>query len=142
MAFASPVQFSTNNYSEVQAALQGTLWCCGQNCFNFILELDSMLVVNMILGKYKAPWKLQNDIDQLQHKVRLHGITIKHCYREENEVADSLSKYATTITENVTFLNEQDLPNEVRGPLRMDRIQAPTFRVREKKHAGWFFEPP
>lgn len=66
MAFASPIQFSTNNYSEVQAALQGTLWCCGQNCFNFILELDSMLVVNMILGKYKAPWKLQNDIDQIQ----------------------------------------------------------------------------
>ncbi|XP_070031824.1 uncharacterized protein [Nicotiana tomentosiformis] len=98
MAFASPIQFSTNNYSEVQAALQGTLWCCDQNCFNYILELDSMLVVNMILGK------------------------------KGNEVADSLSKYATTITEKVTFLNEQDLPNEVRGPLKNGQNASPNLQ--------------
>lgn len=76
MAFASPVYLHSNNYSEAQAALQGTLWCCNQHCHSFTLELDSLLIVNMILGLYNIPWKLQEIIKKIQEMVKLHGITV------------------------------------------------------------------
>lgn len=78
MAFATPIQFSTNNFSEAQAALQGTLWCCQQGFAELILELNSMLVVNMILGTTNIPWRLQRDIGKIQEKVTQHGIKVQH----------------------------------------------------------------
>lgn len=142
MAFSAPVHFMTNNYSEVQATLFGILWRCDQNCQELILELDSLLVVNMILGVYNTPWRLKEDVTIIQQKVQQHGIKIKHCYRERNEVADALSKHATTLTQQIIFLNETDLPTEVRKAMIMDRRQVPNLRIRPRKHSGWIFEPP
>lgn len=142
MAFAAPVEFLTNNYSETQAALQGLIWCCQQNFQHLTIELDSFFVVNMILSKCNTPWKLQDDIAQIREKTHLHNIKVKHCLREGNTVADFLSKYATTLTTKVTFMNEKDLPTEVRGAIRMDRMKMPSFKIRAKKHSTWIFEPP
>ncbi|XP_060170402.1 uncharacterized protein LOC132601318 [Lycium barbarum] len=142
MAFASPVHFTTNNYSETQAALQGIQWCLDHNFNNLILELDSLLVVNMILAKCKVPWKFQNDIAFIQQAVQLHNITVQHCFREGNDVADLLSKHANLLTEKAIYLNERDLPPDIRGAIRIDRMQVPSFRIRPKKHTGWHFDPP
>lgn len=142
MAFASLVQFLTNNYSEVQAALQGIQWCCAQNCFNFTLEIDSLLVVNMVLDQCKIPWKLHKDITLIQKIVRQHNIKVMHYYREGNGVADILSKHANSVTRSVIYTNENDLPPEIRDVVRVDRIQVPAFRLKAKKHSGWYFEPP
>ncbi|OIT21156.1 hypothetical protein A4A49_63505 [Nicotiana attenuata] len=82
----------------------------------------------------------QNDIQD--QAVKQHDIKIKHCFREGNEVADALAKHATTIMQQIIFLNENDLPSEARKAICMDRQQVPNFRIRPRKHAGWFFEPP
>lgn len=142
MAFATPVHFYTNNYSEVKAALHGVQWCITRNPRKLILELDSLLVVNMILGKCKIPWKLQRDITTIQQMVQQNNIQIQHCFREGNEVADLLSKHAHNLNNMAIFLEESELPREVRGAIRIDRIQLPTFRIRPKNHSGWHFEPP
>lgn len=70
MAFSAPVHFLTNNYSEVQADLFGILWCSDHNCQDLSLELDSLLVVNMILGTYNSPWRLKEDITLIQQRVQ------------------------------------------------------------------------
>nr|XP_016491931.1 PREDICTED: histidine kinase CKI1-like [Nicotiana tabacum] len=140
MAFASPVQFLTNNYSEVQAALQEIQWCCARNCFNFTLEIDSLLVVNMVLDQCKIPWKLHKDITLIQKIVRQHNIKVMHYYREGNGVADILSKHANSVTRSVIYTNENDLPPEIRGVVRVNRIQVPAFRLKAKKHSGWFLQ--
>lgn len=142
MSFSTLVHFLTNNYSEVQAALFGILWCSDQNCQDLILELDSLLVVNMILGKYNTPWRLKEGVTLIQQKVQQHGIKIKHCYREGNEVADALSKHATTLMQQIIFLNETDLPTVARKAMTMDRMQVPNFRIRPRKYSEWVFEPP
>ncbi|OIT31215.1 hypothetical protein A4A49_62182 [Nicotiana attenuata] len=142
MAFSAPVHFLTNNYSEVQAALFAILWCCDHNCQELILELETLLVVNMILGKYNTPWRLKEAVTLIQQKVQQHGIKIKHCYREGNEVADGLAKHAATLAQQTIFLNETEMPAEARNAMTMDRRQIPNFRIRPKKHSGWIFDPP
>lgn len=39
MAFAYPIQFYTNNFSEAQAALIGISWCCEQHVIDSSVEL-------------------------------------------------------------------------------------------------------
>ncbi|KAG5608660.1 hypothetical protein H5410_019941 [Solanum commersonii] len=84
----------------------------------------------MILGKCKTPWKLQRDIATIQDMVQHNNIPIQHCFREGNEVADLLSKHAHNLNNMVIFLEEKNLPTEVRGAIRIDRMQIPAFRIR------------
>ncbi|OIT00443.1 hypothetical protein A4A49_60011, partial [Nicotiana attenuata] len=48
MAFSKALQFCINNQSEVQAALHALQWCKNNNIHNVILEMDSLMVVNII----------------------------------------------------------------------------------------------
>lgn len=106
MAFANPLKFSTINLSEVIAARDGIQWCCEQGMSNFKVELDSMLIVHMIKGICNVPWNLLAIIENIQDRIRNRGIEITHCYREGNSVADALAKHATTLHQNVIFLQE------------------------------------
>ncbi|KAH0650718.1 hypothetical protein KY284_030630 [Solanum tuberosum] len=90
----------------------------------------------MILGLDNILWKLQEIIKKIQKNVELQGITVQHCYKEGNTVVDSLAKYATNITNNEVFLQEDDLPQEIKGALRIDRLHMPSFKFKPKKHSN------
>ncbi|OIT36999.1 hypothetical protein A4A49_52473 [Nicotiana attenuata] len=138
MAFSNPLQFSTNNSKEVLTALFRVSWCY-QNIEGLILELDSQLVVQMINGSCTTPWRLHESVESITKLVRLRRIQIQHCYREGNEVARALAKHATTLQTNTLFFEEAHLPPTARGALRMDRLQLPSFRIKQKKYSGWCF---
>ncbi|KAM3327099.1 hypothetical protein P3S67_002225 [Capsicum chacoense] len=142
MAFANPIHFSTNNSSEAEAALFGILWCYDQGLANFRMQLDSMLTVQMIRGNINIPWNLIKVIAEIQHKVNERGIKVSHCYREGNSVADALAKHGTTLTHNVIFDNENQLPREVRGAYNTNKLDIPSFRFKVTKHSSWHFDPP
>ncbi|XP_075101229.1 uncharacterized protein LOC142176783 [Nicotiana tabacum] len=142
IAFAIPLQFSTNNYGKTQATLFGIGWYCDQNLSNFSLCLNSLLVVNLIQRKIKPPWQLESSREHIIDRVRERNIKVSHCYREVNMVADVFAKHATTINQNIIFTQEGDLPREARRALRMDKLGLPTFRIRQVKYEGWNFAPP
>lgn len=114
MAFSYPTQFCTN-YSEAQAALIGISWYLNQRFESLEVELDSLMVVQMINGINRPPWRIQSTIDKIRDMITHKNIIVKHCYREANEVADALAKHATLIQELMFFTNERDLLDEVRG---------------------------
>lgn len=142
MAFAKPCQFLTNNYNEVEAAMFGLKWCCSQSFNHLTLEMDSLILVNIISGKYKIPWSLHSAIGQIQELVQQRNITVVHCYREGNAVADFLAKFATHMEGSVLYLREEDMATEIRAHVRMDASKIPVFRFKTTKHSGWCFQPP
>ncbi|KAL3377123.1 hypothetical protein AABB24_003501 [Solanum stoloniferum] len=142
IAFSYPTQCYTNNYSEAQAALIGISWCLGQQFEALEVELDSQVVVRMINGSCKPPWRIHNLIEDIKNKIAQRNIIVKHCYREGNEVADALAKYATNIQEPIIYFQESKLPAEVRGLLRMNKLHLPSFRRRPKKASFWHYNPP
>lgn len=64
-------------------------------------------------------------------------VKISHCYREANQVADGLAKYATTLEEGRYFHNFQQLPGKAKGPFQLVKWQLPSFRSKYEK--GNFF---
>lgn len=73
-------------------------------------------------------------------KVNERGIKVSHCYREGDSVADALAKHGATLTHNVIFDNENQLPREVRGAYNTDKLDMPSFRFKVTKHSSWHFE--
>ncbi|XP_075098056.1 uncharacterized protein LOC142175373 [Nicotiana tabacum] len=133
VAYAQNVQLCTNNSAEVHAALCGMKLCKDLNFGNIILEMHSLIVVNMIKGEYKVPWELMDKMETLKDMLQQLQAQVVHCYREGNVVADELSKIgAESQHENAMLYGTvKDLPREARGPFRMDKLQLPTFRIRK-----------
>lgn len=51
MAFFVPVTSTRNNMTKALAAKFGVKWCKQQGYTNFILELDSLIIANMLIKK-------------------------------------------------------------------------------------------
>ncbi|XP_059306517.1 uncharacterized protein LOC132057959 [Lycium ferocissimum] len=142
MAFTKSVDFSTNNSCELQVAVCGINWCCEYQQGQLILEMDSLVVVNMLKGQTTVPWNLRRVIKETQRKIQNCHIEVIHCYREANAVAGALAKLVATNpnTEEMIY-REEDLPEITRGPLWMGKLHLASFRFKKCKHSGWYFEP-
>ncbi|OIS96191.1 hypothetical protein A4A49_09538 [Nicotiana attenuata] len=130
MAFAKALHFCTNNQTEVQAALYALNWCKQNNMTNCILEMDSLMTINMMKGVYKPSWELTDDIKYMTQIAHNLNIKVQHCYREGNESADALAKFGANSemsTEARIFSQVCELPTEARGVYRMDRSQILMF---------------
>ncbi|KAH0673051.1 hypothetical protein KY284_024138 [Solanum tuberosum] len=78
---------STNGSAEAEAmtAKHGMNICCQKNHSNFILELDSLAIVEMINEDKCCNFRL-NMIIELQQLKKHANVNVEHCFREANEV--------------------------------------------------------
>lgn len=60
-------------------------------------------------------------------------ITMKHCFRECNKVADHLANFGLNCNDITWFDNFHQLPREVRGEVNMDKLQFPSLRSKTMK---------
>ncbi|XP_059294552.1 uncharacterized protein LOC132047541 [Lycium ferocissimum] len=99
--------------------------------------------VNMLKGNTTEPWRIRKTIEAAQRIIQQKQIKVQHCYKEANAVADNLAKRAAlNVAEDSIFLHEDELPENSRGPLRMDLLHLASFRLKACKYSGWYFEPP
>ncbi|XP_070005612.1 uncharacterized protein [Nicotiana sylvestris] len=133
MAFASSIGRTSSNMAEASAALAGVEWCSRNGCNNIILECDSQLVVDLINGKSKPPWKMQGIIRRIQDIAGQLNRAIHHCYREANQVADALAKWSID-NEELLIFSHHDLPISAIGPYRLDYIQMMSLRHKHRKN--------
>lgn len=64
MAYSKHIQFSTNISCELQAAYHGLKWHSEQHHPpKLILEMDSLVIVNMLRGQTSPPWRLRKFIE-------------------------------------------------------------------------------
>ncbi|KAK4370298.1 hypothetical protein RND71_009773 [Anisodus tanguticus] len=83
-----------------------------------VLESDSKLVIDMIHGKNKPPWHLEDIIKEIKELSNL-----QHCYREANQIADALSKWSHTVHDKIIYQSRTAI-----RPYQMYRLQVPALR--------------
>ncbi|XP_070049508.1 uncharacterized protein [Nicotiana tomentosiformis] len=105
MAFSIPSKCSNNNMAKAQAAMFGIDWCVQNRFSDFTIELDAMLVMNMLKEGDTNNYRLKKIIKDTSHIMNQANISPVHCFREANEVADSLAKLATTNSEAKVYLS-------------------------------------
>ena len=88
------MKFGTNNQGEYIGLFIGIKNAIGQGVKNILIEGDSNLVIQQVLGA----WKVNNEILKLLHKeivalLKEHFdfVGIRHVYRKDNTYADKLT---------------------------------------------------
>ncbi|XP_019260384.1 PREDICTED: uncharacterized protein LOC109238391 [Nicotiana attenuata] len=95
MAFAMSIDCGSHNMAEARAAEFGGKWCNQLGLTNFVLELGSNIIVNMVNQDGKKNMKLKIVVDRITSLVQHANATVQHYYREGNQVADALAKIAS-----------------------------------------------
>lgn len=69
--------------AEARALLTGVK-CCLQHGFNFfVIECDSLILVQILKRMSRIPWHIFNEAQQLL-KLDNHFIEVQHCFRDAN----------------------------------------------------------
>ncbi|WMV56118.1 hypothetical protein MTR67_049503 [Solanum verrucosum] len=96
MAFSVPTQSKSNNQAEAMGALHAIEWCNRIGYDKYDLQLDSMVITNMLEEKDTNNVKLKSIIKRTVNAMEGAEVSISHCYREANQVADFLPKLASS----------------------------------------------
>lgn len=133
MAFSIPVACTSNNMAEALAAEFGGKWCRQQGLIDFTLEMDSMIIVNMVINKSNNNFKLRQIIDNIIEIVDHSNGHVTHCFRESNQVADFLAKRAARLNQTMILTSFRQLPGLAKGAYFLDKCQMPCIRTKFDK---------
>lgn len=80
--------------AEVKAILKALVFCQQFAFQNVVLESDSTTVIAWVKAKRNRPWKLLNDLNQMDFLMsEVNCLGIHHIFREANGMTDHLAKF-------------------------------------------------
>lgn len=79
MAFSKVVHCTSNNQTEATAARFGTQWCVQKGLNSSVMEMDSMVIINMLKNKGTANLNLKIIYDT-NYSVINTSVDFNHCY--------------------------------------------------------------
>ena len=127
--FSTPFGELTCIQAEIRSLLVGVQQCLLRGFLRIQVEVDSLVLVNILLKKSRCPWIIQPEIAALEATQGVEW-SVGHCYREANQAADALAKVGARSEDFVLYSSQKDLPRLARGALGLDRSQTPAIRVR------------
>ncbi|XP_027150296.1 uncharacterized protein LOC113750530 [Coffea eugenioides] len=127
LAFSCYFGHATSLQAEVRALLFGVQLCVQRGFGRLDVELDSLVLVHILLGKASCPWGVYHEIQQLL-ELRGHFLRVSHCLRQANQVADALSNVGCAQGGEKIYTSSLALPPEARGAMRLDRVGVPSVR--------------
>lgn len=115
-------------YAEFHAMLIGVEMCWSRGLSSVQVESDSMILVQILLGKVGVPFKVRPLHQRLQRFWGCIG-SVQHSFRQGNLVADALVARGV-LGQLGVYETFQALPRDIRGLCAMDRMQIPSFRFK------------
>ncbi|MQM17956.1 hypothetical protein Taro_050938 [Colocasia esculenta] len=115
--------------AEALALRNGIILCYEKGISDFLVESDSLVLVQMMKGNYSIPWRLSIITQDILYRCQHIHVSLSHIYREANQVADTLAGFGCTITSSYCVWSSwADLPPSVKGPYRLDKMGLPSIR--------------
>ncbi|XP_071940756.1 uncharacterized protein [Coffea arabica] len=111
--------------AEASALLEGMLLSTGYHSLQ--VEMDSQVLMAMVNGKGRVPWKLWKTISSIQALALGRQVTFSHVYREANGVADALANLASSTGVGHSF-GASTLPDYIQGLARLNKMRMPYVR--------------
>ncbi|XP_059310860.1 uncharacterized protein LOC132062277 [Lycium ferocissimum] len=127
--------------SSASALSYGLKWCIANGFTHIKAKSDSKLLVNCVNGVNVGPWRIAKEVQELNYAMRQVNVSLSHCFRESNQVADKLASLSHNFSETKEYQNFAALPAEVKGLLNTDRWSLPVFRISNKKKHNITFKP-
>lgn len=128
-AFSSYLgNYVTNGFAEASALFQGIKLAAERGLTHFFIHSDSLMIVNIVLGKIHAPRRLDRIIQEIKHWVQHLHIQVMHIFRVANAVTDALANHGCDTATSCYFSALSSLPNLIRGLCILDKRGTPYMR--------------
>ncbi|XP_075096549.1 uncharacterized protein LOC142174618 [Nicotiana tabacum] len=88
MAFSIPIDCTSSNGAGLKAIKFGCEWCINKGITNFMVEIDSMVIYDMLRNKNLDNNNLRKEIEDLIDTLERVNTSVNHCFRKTNQVAD------------------------------------------------------
>lgn len=114
---------ANNLVVEIVALRLGLEFCRNHNLFPLVMETDSLAAKNMIDGLWNFPWEVALEIRRIQVLNEGLEVAVEHSLREGNKLEDFMASFVFSFagTEKISFISFQDLPDEAKTLLNMDK---------------------
>lgn len=106
---------------------------------NIIIESNSMIITNMLKNKNGGSFRINRIIEETSEMLKQNTVKITHYYREANQLANWLAKFAMNSHDGSIYLSANELPNGAKGPYLLDKRQIPSIRSKVDK-ANFFYK--
>ncbi|KAH0691451.1 hypothetical protein KY289_018809 [Solanum tuberosum] len=121
---------STNLVAEARAIREGLMFCKENRLTNVLVETDSLVMVNIIEGRWEIPWSLSLEVNIINELMRIVSTRVQHSLREGNTLADFLTNLVFIFAGGFQYNQFQELPNEVKRIIDLDKVGTPHIRRR------------
>ena len=113
--------------AEARALLFGVQLCIARGHVRVHVEVDSLVLIHIVQQIVQCPWSFDMEVRSLLQLLP-HVVSITHCFREANQVADILSNVGCDEGYDRTYHHLSELPTHARGAFRLDRLGLPSLR--------------
>ncbi|KAK4716559.1 hypothetical protein R3W88_014897 [Solanum pinnatisectum] len=96
-------------------------------------DMEIETTKNIIQRIWRIPWEIAKMIDVIIREVQQQQVTIKHIYREGNQMADYLANVAMNQEGMHTFRPFTELPRIGKCIINNDKAQIPNIRIKTKQ---------
>ncbi|XP_070048893.1 uncharacterized protein [Nicotiana tomentosiformis] len=127
------IPHATNNEAEALAIVDALKYCVEQGFTQIILQNDSMLMKNVLKGKWVTPWNISEYMEESRNIMEGFNVRISHIVREGNNLVDHLANYALDIgdIEASCFAQLDSLGRKI---MNSDKSQCPYMRVKAARN--------
>ncbi|KAH0715165.1 hypothetical protein KY284_008070 [Solanum tuberosum] len=80
--------------AETRAILKAIKHCQLAGINRAIIQTDSLLLKQVLTGKWECPWNIAVEVDQIMEMMKAKNIHIQHIMREGNKLADHIANLA------------------------------------------------
>uniref|UniRef100_A0A3Q7JWC0 RNase H type-1 domain-containing protein n=1 Tax=Solanum lycopersicum TaxID=4081 RepID=A0A3Q7JWC0_SOLLC len=81
-AYSIPLGNGTSNTAEAETLLYGLQWCARKGLEIVIGETNSLLLTKSVKREWKPPWKISNQVREIQKIIEDHKFNTVHCFGE------------------------------------------------------------
>ncbi|XP_075087486.1 uncharacterized protein LOC142169517 [Nicotiana tabacum] len=93
-ALGREIPHTTNNEAEAIAILKAMRYCVDHRVTHVMLQTDSMLLKNVLEGKWVAPCNVNGYVEEIKMLMEECNVRVSHTLREGNSLADRLANCA------------------------------------------------
>lgn len=104
-----------------------------QGFTQIMLQTDSMLMKNVLEGKWVPPWNVSEYVEESRNIIEGCNVSISHILREGNSLGDHLANYALD-SGDIEAQGFAQLDSQGRRIVNFDKSQYPYVRVKAARN--------
>ncbi|KAK4724195.1 hypothetical protein R3W88_026974 [Solanum pinnatisectum] len=122
--------------AEAIAIREGLQYCLDKHFHQFIIETDSLSMVNILNGEWESPWSVTMEVNSINKIRNSISVRVQHSFKEENTLADFFANLVVIFAGSYEFNSFHEIPTAAKKTINLDKCNTPYIRIKQIDSLG------